>query len=135
MLHVVSTRIAEGALGVTSRCSSVLLVQWQLSPWLGVLQVAAVLTVWIHACIGVHFWLRTKTWYAGWRPLFVAVALMLPTLALSGCACGRSHLRRLDVTALCRPRRAQLGPSPSPSAPADSFQRAHRTDVTGSDGA
>lgn len=84
MFHVIGTRVAEGLLGVTSHYSSVLLVQWQLSPWLGVLQVTAVLTVWIHACIGVHFWLRTKTWYAGWRPLFVGVGLLLPTLALSG---------------------------------------------------
>jgi len=84
MFHVIGTRVAEGLLGVTSHYSSVLLVQWQLSPWLGVLQVAAVLTVWIHACIGVHFWLRTKTWYARWRPLFVGVGLLLPTLALSG---------------------------------------------------
>jgi hypothetical protein len=84
MFHVIGTRVAEGLLGVTSHYSSVLLVQWQLSPWLGVLQVTAVLTVWIHACIGVHFWLRTKTWYAGWRPLFVGVSLLLPTLALSG---------------------------------------------------
>ena len=84
MFHVIGTRVAEGLLGVTSHYSSVLLVQWQLSPWLGVLQVAAVLTVWTHACIGVHFWLRTKTWYAGWRPLFVGVGLLLPTLALSG---------------------------------------------------
>jgi adenylate cyclase len=84
MFHVIGTRVAEGLLGVTSHYSSVLLVQWQLSPWLGVLQVAAVLTVWTHACIGVHFWLRTKTWYARWRPLFVGVGLLLPTLALSG---------------------------------------------------
>ena len=84
MFHVIGTRVAEGVLGVTSHYSSVLLVQWQLSPWLGVLQVAAVLTVWTHVCIGVHFWLRTKTWYAGWRPLFVGVGLLLPTLALSG---------------------------------------------------
>ena len=84
MFHVIGTRVAEGLLGVTSHYSSVLLVQWQLSPWLGVLQVAAVLTVWTHASIGVHFWLRTKTWYAGWRPLFVGVGLLLPTLALSG---------------------------------------------------
>jgi adenylate cyclase len=84
MFHVIGTRVAEGLLSVTSHYSSVLLVQWQLSPWLGVLQVTAVLTVWIHACIGVHFWLRTKTWYAGWRPLFVGVGLLLPTLALSG---------------------------------------------------
>jgi adenylate cyclase len=84
MLHVTSTRIAESLLDVTSHYSSVLIVQWQLSPWLGVLQVAAVLTLWIHACIGVHFWLRTKARYARWRAMFVALGLLLPTLALSG---------------------------------------------------
>ena len=35
MLHVTSTRIAESLLGVTSHYSSVLIVQWLLSPWLG----------------------------------------------------------------------------------------------------
>jgi adenylate cyclase len=84
MFHVTGTRVAEGLLGVTSHYSSVLVVQWQLSPWLGVLQVTAVLTVWTHACIGIHFWLRTKAWYASWRPVLVGVGLLLPTLALSG---------------------------------------------------
>jgi adenylate cyclase len=84
MLHVTSTRIAESLLDVTSHYSSVLIVQWQLSPWLGVLQVAAVLTLWIHACVGVHFWLRTKARYTRWRAMFVALGLLLPTLALSG---------------------------------------------------
>jgi adenylate cyclase len=84
MLHVTSTRIAESLLGVTSHYNSVLIVQWVLSPWLGVLQATAVLTVWIHACVGVHVWLRTKAWYAAWRPLFVGLGLLLPTLALSG---------------------------------------------------
>src|ERR1700704_670410 len=70
--------------GTRSHYSSVLIVQWQLSPWLGVLQVAAVLTVWIHACIGVHFWLRTKARYTRWRAMFVGFGLLLPTLALSG---------------------------------------------------
>ena len=84
MLHVTSTRIAESLLGVSSHYSSVLIVQWLLSPWLAVLQATAVLTVWTHACIGVHFWLRTKPWYTRWRPLFVGLGLLLPTLALSG---------------------------------------------------
>jgi adenylate cyclase len=66
MLHVTSTRVAEELLGVRSSYGSVLIVQWQLSPWLGLLQVAAVLTVWVHACIGLHFWLRIKLWYARW---------------------------------------------------------------------
>jgi len=70
MFHVTATRIAEGVLGVRSNYSSVLIVQWMMFPWLGVVQAAAVLTVWTHACIGIHFWLRTKPWYPGWRPWF-----------------------------------------------------------------
>jgi adenylate cyclase len=94
ILHVTSTRIAESLLGVTSHYSSVLIVQWLLSPWLGVLQAAAVLTVWAHACLGIHFWLRTKAWYAGWRPALVGLGLLLPTLALTGyVAAGNQVLR------------------------------------------
>src|SRR5216683_7007090 len=97
MLHVTSTRIAEGLLGVSSHYSSVLIVQWQLSPWLGVLQVAAVLSVWIHACIGVHFWLRTKAWYTRWRALPVGVGLLLPTLAISGYVTAGNQVLRAAV--------------------------------------
>ena len=120
MLHLTSTRIAESLLGVTSHYSSVLLVQWLLSPWLGVLQAAAVLTVWIHACLGVHFWLRTKTWYAYWRPLSVGLGLLLPTLALSGyVAAGNQVLRNannpqfvrlsLEESNLTERKRAEIG--------------------------
>lgn len=48
------------------------------------LQVAALLTVWIHACIGIHFWLRTKPWYPNWQAFFAGFGLLLPTLALAG---------------------------------------------------
>jgi adenylate cyclase len=49
MLHVTSTRIAESMLDVHIHYSTILIVQWLVSPWLGVLQVTALLTVWIHA--------------------------------------------------------------------------------------
>lgn len=84
MAHVVSTRIAEQALDVTSYYSTVLIAQWVTSPVLSVLQAIAVLTVWTHACIGLHFWLRTKRWYPEWRPFLFGFALLLPTLALAG---------------------------------------------------
>jgi adenylate cyclase len=85
MLHVINTRIAESLLtGTSAHYSSVLVVQWVLSPWLAVLQAGAVLTAWTHAAIGVHFWLRVRTWYAAWRPIFVGVALLLPAVALCG---------------------------------------------------
>ena len=97
MLHVISTRIAESLLGVISDYSSVLIVQWVLSPWLGVLQATAVLTVWVHACIGIHFWLRTHAWYTRWRALFVVLGLLLPTLALSGYVTAGNQVRRAST--------------------------------------
>jgi adenylate cyclase len=120
MLHVTSTRIAESLLGTTSHYSSVLVVQWVLSPWLGALQATAVLTVWMHACLGIHFWLRTKTWYVHWRPLSVGFGLLLPTLALSGyVAAGNQVLRdanspqfvrlSLEGSNLTERKRAEIG--------------------------
>ena len=82
--HVVSTRIAESFLDVTSYYNTVLIVQWLMFPWLGAVQVIAVITVWTHASIGIHYWLRTKSWYPAWRPLMFAFALLLPALALAG---------------------------------------------------
>ena len=82
--HVASTRIAESLLGTDSSYNEVLVLQWVLSPYLAAIQAAMLLTIWVHACIGIHFWLRTKMWYADWRPAFGAFALLLPTLALCG---------------------------------------------------
>ena len=51
-------------------------------------------TVWIHACIGLHFWLRTKRWYPVWLPWLGMLALMLPTLALAGYIGAGNHFIR-----------------------------------------
>ena len=45
MFHVVSTRIAESVLDVNSYYSTVLIVQWLMVPWLGLVQVTALPTV------------------------------------------------------------------------------------------
>ncbi len=94
MFHVVATRIAETVLDVTTYYSTVFIVQWLLFPWLGALQMIAVVTVWLHACVGVHYWLRTKPWYANWRLPFFAFALLLPTLALAGYVSGGNQVLR-----------------------------------------
>ena len=60
MAHVIGTRVARSLLDVNATYTTVLTTQWLLLPWLGVLQAIAVLMVWTHACIGIHFWLRTK---------------------------------------------------------------------------
>ena len=94
MLHVIGTRIAESLLDANPLYQSVLLSHWLVSPGLAVVQTLAVLTVWIHACVGIHFWLRTKLWYPDWRPYLFGLALLLPTLALAGyVAAGNEILR------------------------------------------
>jgi len=82
--HVVSTRVALTLTGFDAGYATVLLLQWVLMPWLAALQGVAVLVAWVHAAIGIHFWLRTKAWYPAWRPAFAIVGLLLPTLALAG---------------------------------------------------
>ncbi|GAC1574290.1 MAG: adenylate/guanylate cyclase domain-containing protein [Sphingomicrobium sp.] len=94
-LHVSGTRIADTLLGVDAVYSSVLISQWVRSSWVNLLQIAAVITVWSHACIGLHFWLRTKVWYPLWRGYLGSAALLLPTLALAGYVSAGNQLLRL----------------------------------------
>lgn len=92
--HVVATRIAEGMLDVTTYYTTILIVQWLMFPWLSITQVLIVLTVWTHACIGMHFWLRTKPSYHTWRPFLFGFALLLPALALAGYITAGNQIRR-----------------------------------------
>ena len=42
--------------------------------------------MWLHACIGLHFAWRLKSWYADWLPALYAVALLVPAAGLAGAA-------------------------------------------------
>ena len=89
MLHVIGTRIAESLLDANPIYQSVLLSHWLVSPGLAVVQTLAVLTVWIHACVGIHFWLRIKRWYGNWRPCSFRTSL-----AVADAGAGRLRRRR-----------------------------------------
>ena len=94
MFHVMATRIAETLFDVTTYYNTVFIVQWLLMPWVGAVQMLAVVTVWTHACIGIHYWLRTKPWYPRWQPLFFGYGLLLPALALAGYVTGGNQVLR-----------------------------------------
>lgn len=94
MLHVASTKLSDRFLGTASSYGSVLARHWLVTPWQAPLQIAAVLTVWTHAAIGIHFWLRTKRWYPRWMPVFGALAVLIPALAIGGYVSGGNQVRR-----------------------------------------
>jgi adenylate cyclase len=82
--HVTGTRIAGWLVGADDPYARVVLSLWVLMPHDGVRQTLAITVVWLHACIGVHYWLRFRRWYPRAQPWLFAFALLLPVLALLG---------------------------------------------------
>jgi adenylate cyclase len=83
--HVLQTRVADTFYGADYGYYSTLLYQFFVaSPLRGGLQLAVLVIAWVHATIGLRFWLRLKPWYERWQPILYAFALLVPTLAILG---------------------------------------------------
>ncbi len=79
--HVAFTRGAHVLNGADNTYLNVLPNLW---PGLGWDQSILLLIVWVHACIGLHYWLRINAWYrAVFMPLF-ALAVAIPIMAIAG---------------------------------------------------
>ncbi|MEQ9487642.1 MAG: adenylate/guanylate cyclase domain-containing protein [Alphaproteobacteria bacterium] len=57
---------------------------WAVDPVAGVLQGLGLCVAWIHACIGIHYWLRMKPWYQTYRYALATAAIALLCLSGSG---------------------------------------------------
>lgn len=81
--HVFATR---GLVAREAIDDSYSFVVWALWPGKMELQTVAIFAVWIHGCIGLHFWLRLKPWYAPAAPWLLGLAVLWPVLAFLGFA-------------------------------------------------
>lgn len=82
--HVLSTRGGYEAYGLEEGYAFHLHTHWAASPMRGIVNAAGLLLVWIHGCMGWHYWLRLKPWYPRIRTLAFSLVLLVPTLALAG---------------------------------------------------
>jgi adenylate cyclase len=82
--HVFDTHFGFTLAGVDDTYAYVLLLLWVERPYGAVLQIALLLIAWLHACIGLHYWLRLRPWYPKALPALYTIALLLPVLALLG---------------------------------------------------
>lgn len=94
--HVMGTRGLHEAFGVVEGYQFTLYSMWVPSIYYGVLNLIALPIVWIHTCVGWHYWLRLKTWYPGVHIWFLGFAIILPTLALAGYASASFRVARLS---------------------------------------
>ena len=83
-LHVVGTRLAHALYDVEPGYAWVL-GSLIASDWTSIArQFSLPLVVWLHACIGLHFAWRLKSWYRAWLPALYAFALLVPVAGIVG---------------------------------------------------
>jgi adenylate cyclase len=64
--------------------SGVLFAYWVNRPYMVGVQFLLLTVAWTHACIGLYFWLRLKPFFRWAAPFLLAIAVLLPPLAMSG---------------------------------------------------
>jgi adenylate cyclase len=82
--HLAVTRVAFTVFGLNKGYAQELYSFWIASPPLGWIQLTLLIVAWLHGCLGIAFWLRVKPWFAPPRPVLLAIAVLLPVLALLG---------------------------------------------------
>ncbi|ACM38699.1 MULTISPECIES: adenylate/guanylate cyclase domain-containing protein [Rhizobium/Agrobacterium group] len=82
--HIVATRIASSLFHLRDNYQTVVHSMWTTSPVDGWRQSLAIVILWLHGCIGIHFWLRFRPWYERSKAGLLTVAILLPILSLLG---------------------------------------------------
>ena len=57
---------------------------WVNRPYMVGVQFLLLTVAWTHACIGLYFWLRLKPFFKWAAPFLLAIAVLLPPLAMTG---------------------------------------------------
>jgi adenylate cyclase len=93
--HLTGTRLALALFGTDKTYVQELIKFAIRSPVSGVLQFLLMLIVWVHGCVGLHFWLRLRPSYPRIKNLLLSLAVLVPMVASLGAfEGGKEVLRR-----------------------------------------
>ncbi len=65
-----------------------LAIFWYLAPYKGWMQFVLLVVAWSHASIGIHHWLKVKSWYPDWQIHLYGLAVVIPVMATLGYVAG-----------------------------------------------
>jgi adenylate cyclase len=83
--HVSDARLGVLLYGAEDSYFRVLYTFWVAAPAVNLTrQLALLIAVWTHGCIGIHMWLRFRPWYRHRMRWFAGAAIALPALAILG---------------------------------------------------
>jgi adenylate cyclase len=85
IMHAGGIRIGTSFYGREFGYGRVLYSYWVAEPefWLA-WQLLLLLILWIHGCLGLRAWLRSKSWYRRISPVLSPLATLIPVLAILG---------------------------------------------------
>ncbi len=73
-----------------------LFAYWVLRKYMIAVQFILMTVAWTHACIGLYFWLRLKSFFSWAAPILLAIAVLMPPLAMIGAHQGGREVARLS---------------------------------------
>src|SRR6478735_2212240 len=87
-----------------------LFAYWANRPYMIGVQFILLTVAWVHACIGLYFWLRLKPFFKWAAPFLLAIAVLLPPLAMIGAHHGAREVVQLAAAPQWRAER--INPTP-----------------------
>jgi len=87
-----------------------LFAYWVPRPHMIPIQFTLLTVAWIHACIGLYFWLRLKPWFKWAGPILLAIAVLLPPLSMLGAYHGAREVVALSQNPQWRAQHLQVMP-------------------------
>ncbi|MEP9386671.1 adenylate/guanylate cyclase domain-containing protein [Mesorhizobium sp. KR9-304] len=97
--HVIGTRVYGAMTGFEIDYEFVVRALWIDQPSVGFKQVVALLVIWAHGCLGLHFWLRYRDSYPAAAPWLLIGAVLVPVLGLLGFADAGKAVQELPLPA------------------------------------
>lgn len=110
--HIVNTRVARMMFGVNDTYLYELARLW---PDSALLQSSLLLLVWVHGCIGIHFWLRLYRPYRKYQTVLLVIAILIPMAALTGFMVGGRAVAQMtaDPKTFAEIKRLSHWPTPA----------------------
>jgi adenylate cyclase len=125
--HVLGTRVANAWFGAQDSYERMMWIYWQGRPDIGLKQAVLLVIAWTHAVLGLHYWLRLRSWYPRAAPWLYAGAPLVPVLALLGFADGGREAARLAADPAWLARKQ---PEWRPTTPVQRAALEHVTELT-----
>jgi adenylate cyclase len=82
--HLAGVRLGQTLFGHEKLYPQVFYAYWIVWPYKMWLMFMVLIVAWVHGCIGLYFWLRMKAFFKNAAPYLLAVAVLIPTLAMLG---------------------------------------------------